>query len=315
MPPRSVRVRAGATPPMVALNAATPAPRITPVLVTYNSAAILPWSLPALAGCSAVVVVDNHSSDATVAQVRHLLPQAEIIEAGRNLGFGRANNLGLAAVRGEFALLLNPDARLEPGALDALLDAAQRWPEAAIVAPVLYDAPGVVGDFFRGGFGAPASRERPVPEGDLCAEFVTGAAMLLNLRLMRTVGFFDPWFFLYCEDDELCQRVRRAGHTIVVAHAARVEHHVRQSSPASARNTLRRHYCMTLSKLYLTRKQRGTRACVAQALRTALASTLALPFMALGLQRERLLRHAARAAAALLAWRHLGRAHCFEPVR
>jgi N-acetylglucosaminyl-diphospho-decaprenol L-rhamnosyltransferase len=288
---------------------------ITPVLVTYNSAAILPWSLPALAGCPKVVVVDNHSSDATVAEVRRLLPQAEVIQAGRNLGFGRANNLGLEAVTTDYALLLNPDARAEPGALEALLVAAWRYPEAAIVAPVLYDAPGVVGDFFRGPFGTPASAERPVPEGDLCTEFVTGAAMLLNLRLMRQVGYFDPWFFLYYEDDELCQRVRRAGHTILVAHAARVEHHVRQSSTPSARNTLRRHYCMTLSKLYLTRKQRGTGACVAQALRTALASTIALPFMALGLQRERLLRHAARAAAALLAWRHLGRAHCFEPAR
>jgi N-acetylglucosaminyl-diphospho-decaprenol L-rhamnosyltransferase len=288
---------------------------ITPVLVTYNSAAILPWSLPALAECTKVVVVDNHSGDDTVAMVRRLLPQAEVIPAGRNLGFGRANNLGIAAVRSEFALLLNPDARLEPGALQALHDAARRYPEAAIVAPVLYDAPGRVGDFFRGPFGAPASREAPEPAGDLCAEFVTGAAMLLNLRLMRQVGFFDPWFFLYYEDDELCQRVRRAGHTILIAHTARVEHHVRQSSTASARNTLRRHYCMTLSKLYLTRKQRGAGACVAQALRTALASTIALPFMTLGLQRERLLRHAARAAAALLAWRHLNRPHCFEPLR
>lgn len=287
---------------------------ITPVLVTYNSAAILPWSLPALAGCPKVVVVDNHSGDATLAQVRRLLPQAEVIEAGRNLGFGRANNLGIAAVRSEFALLLNPDARLEAGALEALLDAARRWPEAAIVAPMLYDAPGRIGDFFRGPFGTPASRDLPVPEGDLCAEFVTGAAMLLNLRLMREVGFFDPWFFLYYEDDELCERVRRAGHPIVVAHAARVEHHVRQSSVPSARTTWRRHYCMTLSKLYLTRKQRGSLACVALALRTALGSGLALPLMALTLQRERLLRHAARAAAALLAWRHLRRPHCFEPT-
>jgi GT2 family glycosyltransferase len=138
--------------------------------------------------------------------------------------------------------------------------------------------------------------------------------MLLNLRLMRAVGFFDPWFFLYFEDDELCLRVRRAGHPIVIAHTARIEHHVRQSSPSSARTVLRRHYCMTLSKLYLTRKVRGSGACVALALRTAFSSTLVLPLMLITLQREQLLRHAARAAAALLAWRHLRRPHCFEPA-
>jgi GT2 family glycosyltransferase len=287
---------------------------ITPVLVTYNSAGILPWSLPALAGCAQVVVVDNASADDTVATVRRLLPQATVIEPGRNLGFGRANNLGLAAVTTPYALLLNPDAQLAPSALQALHEAALRWPEAAIVAPVLYDAPGVVGDFFRGPFGAPVSAETPLPAGDLCTDFVTGAAMLLNLRLMREVGFFDPWFFLYFEDDELCGRVRRAGHPIMVAHAAAVEHHVRQSSVPSARTTLRRHYCMTLSKLYLTRRLHGRGACVRVATRTALASLLALPLMALTLQRERLLRHAARGAAALLAWRHLRRPHCFEPA-
>ncbi|MFL6662988.1 MAG: glycosyltransferase family 2 protein, partial [Rhizobacter sp.] len=232
---------------------------ITPVLVTYNSAAILPWSLPSLAECRRIIVVDNHSGDDTAAVARRALPQVEVIEAGRNLGFGRANNLGLAAVKTRYALLLNPDARLEPGALQALHEAARRYPEAAIVAPVLFDAPGVVGDFFRGPFYAPASRPAPEPEGDLCAEFVTGAAMLLDVQRLRAVGGFDPWFFLYFEDDDLCLRVRRAGHAIVVAHAARVLHRVRRSSAPSVRSTLRRYSCMTLSKLYLTRKVLGLR--------------------------------------------------------
>ncbi len=286
---------------------------ITPVLVTYNSAQILEWSLPALAGCTEVVVVDNHSGDATEAVVRRLLPQARFIQAGQNLGFGRANNLGLAAVTTPYALLHNPDARLDPGALWALHDAAQRYPEAAIIAPVLYDAPDQIGDFFRGPFFAPAVQPAPEPDGDLCTEFVTGAAMLINLAQMREVGLFDPWFFLYFEDDDLCLRVRRAGHPIIVAKAARIEHHVRQSSAASARTTLRRVYCMTLSKLYITRKYFGSARCAALALRMGIGSLIALPVMLLALRRERLFRHAARCGAALMAWHHLRRTHCFEP--
>lgn len=287
---------------------------ITPVLVTYNSAAVLPWSLPALAPCTAVVVVDNQSRDDTIATVERLLPQARILRAGSNLGFGRANNLGLARVETRFALLINPDARLEPGALEALHATARRYPEAAIVAPVLYDAPGVVGDFFRAPFDRPAVRPAPEPEGDLCAEFVTGAAMLLDLHTMREVGFFDPWFFLYAEDDDLCLRVRRQGHAIVVARGASALHRVRASSTPSARASLRRAYCMTLSRLYLTRKYRGRTRCIALALRIAAGSLLALPLMLLTLRAERVARHAARVAAALLAWRHLRRAHCFEPA-
>lgn len=288
--------------------------RITPVLVTYHSAKVLPWSLPPLADCPEVIVVDNRSTDDTVAVARALLPQARIIESPGNIGFGRANNLGLEAVRTDYALLHNPDARLEPGALDALAAAADRYPEAAIIAPVLYDAPGRVGDFFRGPFWMRASQPAPEPAGDLCAEFVTGAAMLLNMRLMREVGFFDPWFFLYAEDDDLCLRVRRAGHPIVVVADARMEHHARSSSPPTAKTLWRRAYCMTLSKLYLTRKYMGAARCVAQALRIGAASALSLPLLLLLGRRERVLRQAARLAAAVMAWRHLRRRHCFEPA-
>ena len=138
--------------------------------------------------------------------------------------------------------------------------------------------------------------------------------MLLDVERLRATGFFDPWFFLYFEDDDLCLRVRERGHAIVVARAASVLHRVRQSSSPSSRAALRRAYCMTLSKLYLTRKHLGTPRCVALALRIGLGSLLALPFMLLSLRRDRIARHGARVTAALLAWRHLRRPHCFEPA-
>jgi N-acetylglucosaminyl-diphospho-decaprenol L-rhamnosyltransferase len=294
----------------------TPGPaeaEITPVLVTYNSAGILPWSLPALATCRQVVIVDNHSSDDTVAVARRLLPQASILLAGRNLGFGRASNLGLDEVRSPYALLVNPDVQLGAGSLQALWHAAQRYPDAALLAPVLFDAPDVVGDSFRGPFYAPASKPPPLPAGDLCCDFVTAAAMLLNMDLMRRVGFFDPWFFLYFEDDDLCLRVRRAGHPIVVVENARMEHRVRQSSAPSARNTLRRIYFRTLSKFYITRKYFGTARSAATAARIGLGSILTLLPQLLTLRADRVVHLAVRGAAALMAWRHLRRTKCFEP--
>lgn len=286
---------------------------ITPVLVTHDSGAILPWSLPPLAGCAEVIVVDNASGDDTREVVARMLPQARILASADNLGFGRANNLGLAQVRTPYALLLNPDARLDEDALDALLDAARRHPEAAIVAPVLYDAPGRVGDFFRGPFHAPASHPAPEPAGDLCTEFVTGAAMLLRMDLMRGVGFFDPWFFLYFEDDDLCLRVRRAGHPILVARGARVEHHVRQSSRPSAGRVYRRAYTMTLSKLYITRKYLGAAAAWRTGLRIGLGSLPALLLTLPTLRADRILRQAGRFWAAVTAPWWLGRPQGWSP--
>ena len=141
--------------------------QVTVVLVTYNSRRILPLALASLAGLPHVTVVDNGSRDGTPALARELMPRAQVIEAGANLGFGRANNLALKQVTTPYALLLNPDCELQPGALAALLAATRRYPQAAIWAPKLYDAPGRLGLCYRPPFYAPQPRELIDPDGDL----------------------------------------------------------------------------------------------------------------------------------------------------
>lgn len=283
---------------------------ITVVLVTYNSRRVLPEVLASLAGLPKLIVVDNASSDGSAALARELRPDAVVVEAGANLGFGRANNLALERIDGDLALLLNPDCVLQPGAIDALLAATVRHPEAAIWGPKLYDAPGVLGLCYRPPFYAPQPRTLIDPDGDLCTDFLTGAAMLLNLRLMRPVGFFDPWFFLYFEDDDLCLRARRAGHPLMLIHDAQVVHRVKQSSAPSLRLVYRRALCMTLSKFYIQRKYFGSVSSAAMILRVGLGSLLGLPLVALSLRRDRVLRQAGRLVAALRAPWRLRAAHC-----
>ena len=293
---------------------APPADDITVLLVTYNSAAILPWSLEPLSRHPHVIVVDNASRDDTLPVVRRLLPQARVIEAGANLGFGRANNLGLQAAATPLVLVLNPDCRVADDALEALGHAARRWPQAALLAPLLYDAPGRLGDSWRGvgGVPTPPQAERTPPDGDVSATFVTGAAMLVRRQQVLPLGGFDPWFFLYHEDDELCGRIRQAGLDIVVVADARAEHHTRSSSPSTFRTSWRRHYCMALSKLYMLRKRQGG-AWKRQAWLMGIGSFAVLPLHMLTLRRDRIGKHLARVGAAAMAWRHLRRPHCFEP--
>jgi N-acetylglucosaminyl-diphospho-decaprenol L-rhamnosyltransferase len=286
--------------------------QVTVVLVTYNSRRILPLALASLAGLPHVIVVDNGSRDGSPALVRQLMPHATVIEAGANLGFGRANNLGLQRVTTPYALLLNPDCELQPGAMAALLAAAQRYPEAAIWGPKVYDAPGRLGLCYRPPFYAPQPKALIDPEGDLCTEFLTGAAMLLNMRLMREVGFFDEWFFLYFEDDDLCLRARRAGHPLLLVNDAHVLHRVKQSSAPSMKLVFRRAYAMTLSKFYVQRKYFGSAQLAGMVLRIGLGSLLTLPVQAITFQRERLMRSAGRLAAALMARSRLRARHCFE---
>lgn len=288
---------------------------VTAILVTYNSRHILPAALAPLADWPHVIVVDNGSRDDSAALARALLPQARVLEPHANLGFGRANNLALEQVKTDYALLLNPDCVLQPGALEALLAAARRYPEAAIWGPKIYDAPGRLGLCYRPPYYAPQPEGLIDPEGDLCTEFLTGAAMLLNLAVMRRVGFFDPWFFLYFEDDDLCLRARRAGHPLVLVNDAHVLHRVRQSSAPSWRLSYRRSLCMTLSKFYIQRKYFGATQSNLTVLRIGLGSLLALPFQLLGFNGERVMRVAGRLVAALIAPWRLRAAHCLPPAR
>ena len=285
---------------------------VTIVLVTYNSRRVLPAALASLAGLPHVAIVDNGSRDGTAALARELMPHATVHEAHANLGFGRANTLALQKVRTPYALLLNPDCELQPGAVDALQAAVRRYPEAAIWGPKVYDSPGQIGLCYRPPFHAPQPKELIDPEGDLCSEFLTGAAMLLNMELMRAVGFFDPWFFLYFEDDDLCLRARRAGHPLVLVNDAHVLHRVKQSSAPSLKLAFRRAYCMTLSKFYIHRKYFGSTRLAGMISRIGAGALLALPLYALTCNGQRTLRTAGRLAAALMAPARLNAEHCFD---
>lgn len=111
--------------------------RVTVVAVTYRSGATVEGFLAALPPGVALVVVDNASGDGTADRVAALAPAARVVRNAANLGFGAGCNAGLACVGTEFALLLNPDARLAPGALGALVAAADRFPDAAILGPAI----------------------------------------------------------------------------------------------------------------------------------------------------------------------------------
>jgi N-acetylglucosaminyl-diphospho-decaprenol L-rhamnosyltransferase len=245
------------------LGAAEAWARVTVVVVTHFSAAVIEACLAAAAPAARVIVVDNASQDDTRAIVRRTLPAATIIANATGVGYGNAANQGIAAAATEFVLLLNPDAVLAPDAVPLLVEAADRWPDAAILAPALKDAQGRwevshdVGLFARAGLGPRADAE---PTGDICADYVSGAVMLLRRSVVETVGGFDPAIFLYYEDDDLCLRVRRAGFAIVRVAAAVARHRGGGSVPATPEKRREKFFAMAWSRLHIEAKWRGRAA-------------------------------------------------------
>lgn len=232
-----------------------PSHSITVVIVTYNSAHCLPALADPLKAIKNVIVVDNASDDDIDVELPRLLPNATLIKNPKNLGFGAANNRALATVTTSYALLLNPDCLPTPVFFDSLLTAAACFPDAAIIAPHLIRRNGTPELSYRW----PATHwdpQGPQALGPCCVGFVCGAVMLLNMRVMKEVGFFDETFFLYYEDEDLCQRVFLQKQQIVLVPEVQITHLSRGSvkGPNPLKSEFIRGYHHAQSKLVFERK-------------------------------------------------------------
>lgn len=224
---------------------------LTVVVVTYNSAPLLPALFASfddgLAGVdrAEVVVVDNASSDGSADAARRLCPAATVIDAGANLGYAAAINLGIRARRqGGAVLVLNPDVRLTPGSARALLRALDD-PTVGIAAPRLEHEDGAVqfslrraptvaralGEAVLGGTLAgrlawcgEVVTDRRVYQSGADAEWATGAALAIAPRCIDAVGEWDESFFLYSEETDYALRARDAGLRLRYVAGAVVTH-------------------------------------------------------------------------------------------
>lgn len=277
--------------------------QVTVVVVTYHSAHCLPALDALLAHCPHVVISDNGSTDGTPGQARARWPHARVLEHGRNLGFGAANNRALSDTRTPFAFLLNPDCEVTPDGLRELVRAANDMPDTALVAPQLQSAPRQADVNYRWPKVVWRSRGAGA-DGPACVGFVVGAAMLFRLARFEGVGFFDERFFLYYEDDDLCLRLFHAQRPIVVWPSVAAVHRSRGSVKGKRpwKSEYLRGYHHAQSKLIYAAKHRSVAA--AQGLRWSvlLGTTLVLPLRVIAFSPKLVARMAGRWMG-LVRWR------------
>lgn len=177
-----------------------------------------------------VVLVDNGSSDDSVELARRELPQAKVLELGRNLGFGAAVNRGVAEFPGDPVILLNNDAEPEPRFVEALLDGLGRGVDsvAGVLlqerAPELIDSAGVVADATLMGFDHLHGERVEAADGAANPLGPTGGAALYRRAAFERAGGFDERIFLYYEDLDLALRLAAAGGRCRLAPQARALH-------------------------------------------------------------------------------------------
>jgi GT2 family glycosyltransferase len=219
-------------------------PEVAVAVVSWNTRDLLRDCLRSLVDepAAEVWVVDNASSDGSAEMVRSEFPSVRLLALDANVGFGPAVNRVAEATDTPFLAPANADTALRPGALAALLDAAERHPRAGVLAPRLelpsgetqhsvYAFPTIpftarfnlgfhrrVGDrLCLEGFWDP-SRERDV-------DWAIGAFLLVRRSAWEAAGGFDDQQWMYAEDLDLGWRVARAGYTTRYVPSARVLHH------------------------------------------------------------------------------------------
>lgn len=250
-------------------------PRLSVIVVSWNTRELTLQAVasvlaqPVDGGCE-VLVVDNGSADGTVDALRERFPTVRVLPVGRNLGFSGGNNLGLWHSRGEYTLLLNSDAVLRPGALAALLAAADAHPAAGVLQPLVVWPDGSPQPCF--GYVPTVAAELryvlhgarrwadPAWQAELLSwrepREVVGfglAALLVPRRVWPRVGLLPDESFLFFEESALAVRLEQAGLKPLLVPGAVVEHHQGRSTGQMPLRSRRAHY---LSRLWFYRTYR-----------------------------------------------------------
>jgi GT2 family glycosyltransferase len=242
-------------------------PRVLIIILTHNHIDLTVACLNSLRGLEwpnfETLVVDNASTDATLATIRTAYPEVRLIANKTNVGYVEGNNLGLRyalASRFDYALLLNNDTEVAPDFLRQLVEACEANSRLGVVGPLIYyhTAPNRV--WSAGGIvdrATGTTRMRGVGEEDTgqfrgraFVDFVTGCALLVRISLLPKTGLLDERFGMYFEETEWCARIRRAGWEIAVIPESLVWHKIEMDGRALSCHV---NYYMTRNRLLYLR--------------------------------------------------------------
>lgn len=220
-----------------------PIPEISIVIVNYNGSKYLQQCINSLYETKGeleleIWVVDNGSSDDSVALLREQYPEVKRIENSENLGFTKANNQAIRQAVGHYIMLLNNDTIVQSHALQRMLGVMNTHPELAAVGPRLLNEDGSlqpsclhfpslwegVLNYFKSRAGGSAKYVPPLDNHLEIVDTVIGACMLIRREALEEIGLLDEGFFIYAEETDWCYRAARLGWQVGYVPDATVIH-------------------------------------------------------------------------------------------
>jgi N-acetylglucosaminyl-diphospho-decaprenol L-rhamnosyltransferase len=260
--------------------------QVDAVLVSYNSRSHLRESVRPLTTFEGVQVLltDNASTDDSVTTVADLPVSVLVLE--ENKGFGAGCNAGWRRGSSPLVLFLNPDATIDEESLRRLAAVLENDPKVGLVGPRILEPDGSLAFsqrrfprlrstyaralflhriFKRAGWADELVREPAAYERASSPDWVSGACMFVRRSVLEEVDGFDERFFLYCEDKDLCQRIRAAGYDVRYEPSATAQHHGGASAPRAGLLPV-----LARSRVTYARKHSGTVAASLETLGVAL---------------------------------------------
>ncbi|MEM6108965.1 glycosyltransferase family 2 protein [Mycobacterium sp. 050272] len=243
------------------------------VTVTYSPGHHLERFLASLSLATerpvSVLLADNGSTDGAPQAAVERYPNVRLFSTGGNLGYGTAVNRAIEHLseRGEideWVLVANPDVQWGPNSIDALLEAAARWPQAGALGPLIHDPDGsvypsarhlpslirggmhaVIGPFWKRNPWTAAYRQERLEPSERPVGWLSGSCLLLRRSAYGQIGGFDERYFMYMEDVDLGDRLGKAGWLNVYVPSAEVLHHKGHSTGDDPASHLAAHHRST----------------------------------------------------------------------
>jgi N-acetylglucosaminyl-diphospho-decaprenol L-rhamnosyltransferase len=250
------------------------------VTVTYSPGPHLDRFLATMAHATerqvTVVMADNGSTDGAPEEALERYPNARLLRTGANLGYGSAANRAVAeyladpATSGdsEFFVVANPDVQWGPHSIDAMLEAAARWPKAGAIGPLIREPDGtvypsarhqpslirggmhaVVGPFWKSNPWTSTYRQLYLEPSERPVGWLSGSCLLLRRAAFEEVGGFDERYFMYMEDVDLGDRLERAGWLNVYVPSAEILHDKGHATGRDPARNLAAHHASTYTFL------------------------------------------------------------------
>ncbi|HEV2355199.1 MAG TPA: glycosyltransferase family 2 protein [Puia sp.] len=247
-------------------------PLVSIITVNFNSTEVTAELLRSIKKLNypslEVIVVDNASREDPTQQLREVYPDAQVIVSGTNLGFSGGNNLGIRAARGAYLFLVNNDTEFTPGLIEGLLDVFRRHDDAGMACPKFhfYYHPDIIEyagynrlNVLKGSCTMIGNKEKDEGQYDVerTTPFAHGGAMMIPAKVLREVGEMPECYFLYYEELDWSEQIRRKGYVIYYQPGALIYH---KESMSVGKKSLVKTFYHTRNRILFMRRNVGPAA-------------------------------------------------------